>query len=33
MLSEAGHERAEAILTELGLLAEGDSLYSATNIT
>lgn len=33
MLSEAGHERAEAILTEQGLLAVGDSLYSATNIT
>ena len=33
MLSEAGHEHAEAILTAQGLLAEGDSLYSAANIT
>ncbi|TCW32889.1 preprotein translocase subunit SecA [Gulbenkiania mobilis] len=33
MLSEQGHERAETILAEMGLLAEGDSLYSATNIT
>ncbi|AXK38692.1 preprotein translocase subunit SecA [Crenobacter cavernae] len=33
MLSEAGHERAEQILADMGLLADGDSLYSATNIT
>ncbi|SCK10806.1 preprotein translocase subunit SecA [Vogesella sp. LIG4] len=33
LLSEAGHEHAEQILTRMGLLAEGDSLYSATNIT
>ncbi len=33
LLSEAGHEHAEAILTQMGLLAEGDSLYSAANIT
>ncbi|MBT2866042.1 preprotein translocase subunit SecA [Chromobacterium violaceum] len=33
LLSEAGHEHSEEILTRLGLLKEGDSLYSATNIT
>ncbi|MGL6048325.1 MAG: preprotein translocase subunit SecA [Vogesella sp.] len=33
LLSEAGHEHAEAILTQMGLLGEGDSLYSAANIT
>lgn len=33
MLSESGHERAEQILSEMGLLREGDSLYSATNIS
>nr|WP_294866103.1 preprotein translocase subunit SecA [uncultured Pseudogulbenkiania sp.] len=33
LLSERGHERAEEILTQMGLLKEGDSLYSATNIT
>ncbi|OWY40842.1 preprotein translocase subunit SecA [Xenophilus sp. AP218F] len=33
MLSEAGHEHSEEILTRLGMLKEGDSLYSATNIT
>ena len=33
LLSEAGHEHAESILTQMGLLAEGDSLYSAANIT
>ena len=33
MLSESGHERAEQILAEMGLLREGDSLYSATNIS
>ncbi|MDO1510447.1 MULTISPECIES: preprotein translocase subunit SecA [unclassified Neisseria] len=32
ILSEAGHEHAEDILTEMGLLQEGDSLYSAANI-
>lgn len=32
-MSEAGHERAEAILTSSGLLAEGSSLYEAANIT
>ncbi len=32
-LSEAGHERAEAILTSSGLLSEGSSLYEASNIT
>jgi len=31
-LSEAGHEKAEEILTRLGLLPEGASLYDATNI-
>lgn len=31
-LSEAGHEHAETILTQLGLLKEGDSLYSTANI-
>ncbi|SME92601.1 preprotein translocase subunit SecA [Pseudogulbenkiania subflava] len=33
LLSERGHERSEEILTQMGLLKEGDSLYSATNIT
>ena len=32
-LSESGHERAEEILTELGLLPTGQSLYEARNIT
>lgn len=32
-LTEAGHERVENLLTEIGLLAGGDSLYSATNIS
>jgi len=31
-LSEAGHENAERILTEIGLLAVGASLYDAANI-
>ena len=31
-LSEQGHERAEQILTQMGLLKAGDSLYSASNI-
>ena len=33
MLSESGHERCEEILGSMGMLKEGDSLYSATNIT
>ncbi|MCL6263416.1 preprotein translocase subunit SecA [Craterilacuibacter sp. RT1T] len=33
MLSEAGHVHCEEILEQLGLLKEGDSLYSAANIT
>jgi preprotein translocase subunit SecA len=32
-MSEAGHERAEQILTSSGLLPEGSSLYEAANIT
>jgi preprotein translocase subunit SecA len=32
-LSEAGHENAERILTEQGLLPEGQSLYDARNIS
>ena len=32
ILSEAGHEHAEKILTQMGLLQENDSLYSAANI-
>jgi preprotein translocase subunit SecA len=32
ILSEAGHEHAEVILTEAGMLAEGSSLYDAANI-
>ncbi|MBK6660837.1 MAG: preprotein translocase subunit SecA [Proteobacteria bacterium] len=32
-LSEAGHEKIERLLVEVGMLAEGDSLYSATNIS
>lgn len=31
-LTEAGHEHVEALLMEIGLLAEGDSLYDAANI-
>ena len=31
-LSEAGHEKAEQILTRLGILPEGASLYDASNI-
>jgi len=33
LLTEAGHEKAEAILTQMGLLPEGASLYDAGNIT
>ena len=32
-LTEAGHEKVEHLLAEVGLLAEGDSLYSAINIS
>jgi preprotein translocase subunit SecA len=32
LLSEAGHEKIEAILTEMGLLPEGGSLYEPANI-
>jgi preprotein translocase subunit SecA len=31
-ISEAGHEKAERLLTELGILPEGASLYDAANI-
>ncbi|MES3024400.1 MAG: preprotein translocase subunit SecA [Pseudomonadota bacterium] len=33
LLTEAGHENAEAMLTKMGLLPEGASLYDAANIT
>jgi preprotein translocase subunit SecA len=33
VMSEQGHEHAEALLAESGLLLEGSSLYEATNIT
>ena len=33
LLTEAGHEKAEAILTRMGLLPEGASLYDSANIT
>jgi preprotein translocase subunit SecA len=33
LLTEAGHEHAEEILTRAGLLPEGSSLYDASNIT
>jgi len=32
LLTEAGHEKAEQLLTDAGLLPEGGSLYDATNI-
>ncbi|MHB0917169.1 MAG: preprotein translocase subunit SecA [Thiobacillus sp.] len=32
LLSESGHEKVEAILTEMGLLQPGGSLYDAANI-
>jgi preprotein translocase subunit SecA len=32
-LTEAGHENAERILSQAGLLAEGESLYAPANIT
>ena len=32
LLSESGHEKIEGILTTMGLLPEGGSLYDATNI-
>ena len=31
-LTEQGHDSAESLLTEIGLLADGESLYDATNI-
>jgi len=33
VMSEQGHEHAEALLAEAGLLVEGSSLYEASNIT
>jgi preprotein translocase subunit SecA len=33
LLTEAGHEKAEQILAQMGLLPEGASLYDAANIT
>ncbi len=33
LLSETGHEKVEQILTDMGLLAAGTSLYDAGNIT
>jgi len=33
LLTEAGHEKAERILTSMGLLPEGASLYDSANIT
>jgi len=32
-LTDPGHEKVEKLLTSRGLLKEGDSLYSATNLT
>jgi preprotein translocase subunit SecA len=31
-LTEAGHERVEQLMAEIGLIREGESLYDATNI-
>ncbi|MGH6611755.1 MAG: preprotein translocase subunit SecA, partial [Burkholderiaceae bacterium] len=31
-ISESGHEKAEGILTQMGMLAEGESLYAPSNI-
>ncbi|MBY0574231.1 MAG: preprotein translocase subunit SecA [Undibacterium sp.] len=33
LLTEVGHDKAERILTQMGLLPEGASLYDATNIS
>jgi preprotein translocase subunit SecA len=33
ILSEAGHEKVEQIMLEMGLLKEGDSLYNVSNIS
>ncbi|GAA5784588.1 protein translocase subunit SecA [Chitiniphilus shinanonensis] len=33
LLSEAGHEKVETILTEMGMLGEGESLYAAQHIS
>ncbi len=33
LLTEAGHEQAEQLMEQAGLLAEGTSLYDASNIT
>ncbi|MFZ6778511.1 preprotein translocase subunit SecA [Undibacterium sp. Ji83W] len=33
LLTEAGHDKAESILTQMGLLPEGASLYDAAHIT
>lgn len=33
VLSEAGHEKVEQILTQMGLIKEGDSLYNVNNIS
>ncbi len=33
LLTEAGHDKAEQLLTRMGLLPEGASLYDAANIT
>ena len=32
-MTERGQEKVEVLLTERGMLAEGDSLYSAANIS
>ncbi|QZA77794.1 preprotein translocase subunit SecA [Deefgea tanakiae] len=33
MLSESGHEKVEAILSDMGLLPEGENLYNAAHIS